>query len=359
MNGDYEYYRDNDDYYDKYVNEQLGDAKKTFSRAGIALSVFLLVANIAVILGQMIMIYIYGRETAAELFGNNIYLTYIFNFASQYLIAFPVFFLIMRGLKPMQAEKSGLSAKDFLVAFLISQAFMEAGSIIGEALNASIGASLGGEITNDVSDMVTRTPIWLVIVAVVIIGPIFEELVFRKILFDRLSKFGAKTAIITTAIAFGLFHGNLYQLFYAAALGLVLGYLYAKTRNIIYPIAMHMLINLFGTVPALLLEDTLNAVYEFLEKMMTEEPFDMSVYFGDLAIFGAYSFFVNALVIAGVILFVIYIKKKLISVPEICDFKIPRGYALTVALANVGAILFLVFTGLTILGNLIPIPQVT
>ena len=279
---------------------------------------------------------------------------FFFNFVSQYVIALPALFLVLRSKKPMKVEGESLSAKEFLVAFLISQAFMQIGSIIGETINATISGFLGHEITNDTSDLIMDTPIWLIILFVVFIGPIFEELIFRKLIFDRVARYGTRTAIVTTAIAFGIFHGNLYQLFYSTAIGLVLGFIYAKSRNVIYPIAMHMLINLIGTVPVVLLSDSLDRVFEAMEGLATDNAFDITPYYNDLLAVGAYSFITNALVIAGVILVISYIRRRKLSVPEVCDFRLPREHAFSTVVSNVGSIIFLSFSALTIILNLLP-----
>ena len=354
MNDSYDQYGYGGSYYDNYVDEQLTSAKKTFSTAALALFIYLLVSNIAVIAGQFIMILLFGREEATRLLSESIYLVYIFNFVSQYLIAFPILYLVLRSKQPMRVEKERLSGKDFIVFFLISQAVMQAGAIIGEVLNATIGGILGGEITNDLSNMVSETPIWLVILFVVVIGPIFEELIFRKLIFDRVARYGTWTAITTTSIAFGLFHGNLYQLFYAAGLGVVLGFLYAKTRNVLYPIAMHMLINFFGTVPALLLDGPLNRVLEAMEKIMSDYTFDITPYYLDLFVVGAYSFFSYALIIGGVIMFIVYLKNRMFTLSEKCEFKLPRERAFSTVVANAGTVLFLILMALNIILNLIP-----
>lgn len=342
------------DYYDSYMNEQLLSAKKSFSRASLSLVFYLIVSNAAVLIGQLVMIALLGLEEANALFTENILITYLFNVVSQYVIAFPVLYLVLRPIKRVRCEGEKMTGKEFVLAFLISQAFMQAGSIIGEALNSAIGAFLGGEITNDVSDMIMDTPIWLVILVVVVIGPIFEELIFRKLLFDRLSRYGTKLTIVVTSIAFGLFHGNLYQLFYAAALGLVLGFIYAKTRNLIYPIAMHILINLFGTLPALLLDDTLNSIDTLLEALASGTEININDYVFDLLIFGAYSFISSSLVIAGIITLIICIRNKKIRVRETCEFKLPRDRALSTAVSNVGTIIFLIIIMLTVILNLLP-----
>ena len=65
----------------------------------------------------------------------------------------------------------------------------------------------------------------------VIVGPIFEEWLFRKQLIDHTRKYGEKTAILLSGLAFGLFHMNLFQFFYAFLLGLMFGYVYTRTSS--------------------------------------------------------------------------------------------------------------------------------
>ena len=43
-------------------------------------------------------------------------------------------------------------------------------------------------------------------------------------------------------------HGNLLQFFYAAAIGLILGYVAVRTNSIRYTVLMHIAINSFSTV---------------------------------------------------------------------------------------------------------------
>ena len=107
--------------------------------------------------------------------------------------------------------------------FFIAQVVSFFGSLISNIINSFFSLILGRDVSGGVDELIMDTPIWIVILVAVIIGPIFEELIFRRILFDRLSPFGEKFAIITTAVAFGLFHGNFDQVVYATALGIILG----------------------------------------------------------------------------------------------------------------------------------------
>ena len=75
-----------------------------------------------------------------------------------------------------------------------------------------------------------------------------EELLFRGMILKRARRFGDRTAVAFTAVLFGLMHGNLLQFFYAASIGLILGYVAVRTSSIRYTVLMHMAINSFSTV---------------------------------------------------------------------------------------------------------------
>lgn len=79
-----------------------------------------------------------------------------------------------------------------------------------------------------------------------IIAPFFEELIFRKIFIDNLSKlYSVKNAIIFSSICFSLYHlPNFSNLIPTFLLGLVAGYLYIKSKKIIIPMIFHFLCNL-------------------------------------------------------------------------------------------------------------------
>lgn len=92
------------------------------------------------------------------------------------------------------------------------------------------------------------------IVTVMFIAPIGEELVFRgltmKLLFATLDdlpegkkKWRKKTAIIISALLFGLYHGNLVQFCYAFPIGIILGFIVFQTGQLTFSMLLHMAIN--------------------------------------------------------------------------------------------------------------------
>ena len=84
----------------------------------------------------------------------------------------------------------------------------------------------------------------ILILTTVIIGPIAEELTFRGLV-QRRARVWLKpgTAIVVSSLIFGLAHMNMIQLIYAFGIGLLLGYLYEKSGNLIAPILAHMAAN--------------------------------------------------------------------------------------------------------------------
>lgn len=93
------------------------------------------------------------------------------------------------------------------------------------------------------------------IVAVAILAPIVEEVVFRgailRLLLECFSGKKAWIAIAISAVAFGLFHGNLAQAVNASFLGLILGWLYYRTQSIIPSMVLHMVNNVAAVIMTL------------------------------------------------------------------------------------------------------------
>lgn len=95
----------------------------------------------------------------------------------------------------------------------------------------------------------------LAMVSVVILIPMFEEILFRGLIFNELRKnINIYVAIIIQAIIFAVFHGNLLQGIYTFILGVILSLLYMWTKSLWANILCHIVYNLFGTiiVPVLL-----------------------------------------------------------------------------------------------------------
>ena len=93
------------------------------------------------------------------------------------------------------------------------------------------------------------------VLVVCLLGPIMEEIFFRRIVLRRLLPYGRVFAIVVSAAAFGLFHGNFFQLLLGFGVGLGLGYITVRTGSLKHAIFMHILINTYSSVVGFMLED--------------------------------------------------------------------------------------------------------
>ena len=86
----------------------------------------------------------------------------------------------------------------------------------------------------------------------IFIAPIHEEILFRGVIFHYMQK-GCPFLIanILQAALFGLLHMNIVQGTYAFLIGLLLGYIYKRSRNLTATIIIHLVFNIIGSFPIL------------------------------------------------------------------------------------------------------------
>ena len=77
---------------------------------------------------------------------------------------------------------------------------------------------------------------------------------FRRLLLARLRPYGEKFAVVASALCFGLFHGNLNQVFYAFAIGLVFAYVALRTGRLWQVMLLHAMVNSISVLILPLLE---------------------------------------------------------------------------------------------------------
>ena len=195
---------------------KLKKQRRLFSRVFLALFVYILSSYLVAYGSYAIAAAILSAEKYQSFAESSIW-SVIISCVSQYFVAFPIFLLMLLGTpKAQNKERKKLSLGEFIIFFFMGQALMSAGNIIGNFINSIFGGLMGRMPENGIAATIEQTPMWLIFIFMVILAPIVEELIFRKLLIDRLSVYGDRMAIIFSAAAFGLMHGNLYQFFYAA-----------------------------------------------------------------------------------------------------------------------------------------------
>lgn len=92
---------------------------------------------------------------------------------------------------------------------------------------------------------------------VTLLGPVTEEVFFRSGIMGSCLRAGTsvRTAIIVSALLFGLIHGNPAQVPFAFCVGLALGYAYLRTGSLLVPILAHIANNGTAGILYLLLDE--------------------------------------------------------------------------------------------------------
>lgn len=81
---------------------------------------------------------------------------------------------------------------------------------------------------------------------IVILVPIIEEVVFRRVLIGSLSRnIHPYVAILISSVVFGLLHGRVPEILGATVMGFVFGWLYYKSKSILPSILLHVFNNGF------------------------------------------------------------------------------------------------------------------
>lgn len=242
-----------------------------------------------------------GAAMRERAYGN---LSLIVNAVAVDLIAMPLAWLLLLKRVPKNASpeiegQTPLSFRSLLFFFPCAFVLMLAGSLTGKL----IGGMLGGGLSDAVGDTIGTADPWATLLCAVIVGPIAEELFFRKAMIDRMSAYHPTDAILFSALLFGLTHGNLAQFLYAFPLGILFGVIYYRTQNIRYTILLHIAVNTVGgLLPQLvtLLSDSLPETGKTLVTM-------------------AYSQFILGLCVLGIIL-LIRKRREFLPIPS----RIPR-----------------------------------
>ncbi len=126
----------------------------------------------------------------------------------------------------------------------INFAMAEINALMISLLAPGVGAGLSVASGADISII----EVLLLLISTAVIPGIVEEIMFRGIILTNLAPYGKGMAIVCSALLFGLMHMNPSQFFYTTLMGLILGYLYVRTRSIWICIIIHFTNNALGVV---------------------------------------------------------------------------------------------------------------
>lgn len=109
----------------------------------------------------------------------------------------------------------------------------------------------------------------LMVLATVVAAPLVEEVIFRGLVLSRLRRtMPGWLAVLISALAFGLCHGQIVWIAYAFVLGLVFGFMDLRARSVWPSLAAHVVFNGIGQL-AVYLPETETASLLFVTALLT------------------------------------------------------------------------------------------
>lgn len=184
-----------------------------------------------------------------------------------YFVQFPIYMFIMG--KVEKSEISGVQKLGVLpltgwVCTGVAATYI--GNIIVTVFISLFGSDPAE--SNVIMNVLSNASV-LIFIIPIFIAPIVEEIMFRKVLIDRMIKYGDVFAILISALMFSFVHLNIQQGVYAFTCGIVLAALYIKTGKIIYSMICHMVINFIGSGLGVYVTNLVMDIYPSMEEIAT------------------------------------------------------------------------------------------
>ena len=287
------------------------DTKKYFSRMGFAVFGFILASSLSSA-GLSLLYTELAKRFYPTLVSNTSYwmiAANIISLISIYCIGLPIFLVVSNPLPKVTPFKAKMDIKSWIGGFFIAMLFLSIGNYISNVILISIESMMNITTSNPVGEMVGNSDIWTTIIFTVILAPILEEIVFRKLICDRLLPLGEGYAIFVSAAIFGLVHGNFYQFAYAFLLGAFFAFIYVKTGKLIYSCILHIFVNFTGLILAPAIVNAIDATE--LEAILESGSIDPnSPIFSAIYLLMFYSLFSLVMNIIGIFLLSKAFKKK-------------------------------------------------
>ena len=167
-------------------------AAKAYSWLGLS---YFVVDLAAILLGRAVLTKLYG---STENLSDKVEI--IYGFVIRFVIVLPLIYLAIRKLPRFEISKKRLGIKCFFKCTCISFSLGFLGSVFTLVLMNIINKATGIKTVNSiVADISSMSSITLIMLAC-IMAPIYEELLFRKLLIDRMANYGEVTAMLLSGL---------------------------------------------------------------------------------------------------------------------------------------------------------------
>lgn len=264
------------------TREEKKQTRKALGRICGFLLLYMLVMNVALILVSMIPALVQGFSTGVwneEMFLEQVFAKMGWGYFVSALLGIGMALLWKKSgffRYTLLSSNSRMTAFDFLFflcLLCLAQFFFGIVASMLEFLFNLFGMSLVSSIESATGNLGFESIPLLIYMAV--LAPISEEIIFRGAVMRTMEPYGRKFAVVFSALLFGLFHGNLVQIPFAFAAGLIFAYV-AMEYSIWWSIGLHFFNN---AVVALLIP----YLSEFLPEAYQQLPSGALILLGSVA----------------------------------------------------------------------------
>ncbi len=187
-----------------------------------------------------------------------------------FFTAMVVILLLLRKDMQLNNQREGSSPLHIAILWAIIGVFLAlfAQGIAATIENKLFGIEPGSENTEFLVEIAKATPLFILVTS--IIGPILEEIIFRKLLFGNLHKrFNFFISALLSSIVFAIVHMDFTHILIYTAMGFTFAFLYVKTKRILVPIIAHVSMNTLVVLIQLVYKDDLEKYQEQLDTMQS------------------------------------------------------------------------------------------
>lgn len=230
-----------DELRDYFLGGRARQYRRAFSRVGWALTL-MLALNLA---GQLLLQFLVSLLAPGLL--SQVDVLYLISGFSSYCIAAPAALLVLRTLPapPREAPPRSLTALQAVKLWLVCVGGSYLLNFVTQWCMDWLARGRGAPFTDPV-DQIGQMSLWVSLPLTCALGPLVEELCFRRAVLERLRPYGDGFALCASAILFALFHGNLFQSLYTLAIGFLLGGVTLYTGQLRWAVGFHAAFNLIS-----------------------------------------------------------------------------------------------------------------
>ena len=331
--------------------EDLKQARKHFSKVG-----WFFVLAVAIIYGvQRVELLIADRMVPDWADRGGILM--LLSIIPMYLFGFPVLILLMKKYLPaVRLKRNKITLGKYLVALVTCIGLAYASNFAGTFLGFVISLFTKKPITNPVQEITSMLSPGMILFYVVLLAPIMEEFIFRKLIVDHTVCYGQGIAILLSGLMFGLFHGNLSQFCYTAVIGFFLGFIYLETGDIRVTISLHMVFNFVGGfLPVVLMKN--GDLMQFLDQSAIGMS-DTAI----LQLLEKNAGILIALLIFGLMVLLLTLSGVILAIVFACTGKfrlthqetdLPKGTRFRTVILNSGMLVYIGYWAVQIISSLI------